>query len=415
LNFNQFNFNSALLECIESMNFNKPTPIQEQAIPVALAGNDLIAVAQTGTGKTAAFLLPIINMLYEKHGSKKTSKNIKALVLVPTRELAQQIDIQMQGLAYFIPVSSQAIYGGNDKSAWDDQKNALVSGAEVIIATPGRLLSHIMFDYADLSGIEHLVLDEADRMLDMGFFDDIMQIVDKIPKTRQTMLFSATMPEKIRAMAKNIMKNPVEINLSISKPADNIIQAAYIVYEDQKNSLLSIILREKDFLNSILIFSATKKNVKLLCKDLQHEGFSAEAIHSDLEQTERELVLRRFKNQQFKILVATDIVARGIDVVGIGMIINYDVPSDVEDYVHRIGRTARAEADGLAITLVTEKDQMNLRKIEAFLEYPIKKLPVIAQLGKTPLYNENSTKKKKKFAGKNVKKYRNKKNEAKKI
>jgi superfamily II DNA/RNA helicase len=378
--FSEFNLDKKLLEGLDSMGFENATPIQEQSIPIVLSGKDLIACAQTGTGKTAAFLLPILSKL-----SANPSQNVDTLIISPTRELALQIDRALEGLAYFTGVSSIAIYGGNDGSSFEREKTALTTGANIIIATPGRLMSHLNMGYAKFDGLKHLVLDEADRMLDMGFNEDIMRIIKYIPVKRQTLLFSATMPPRIRTLASKLLVNPQSVNIAISKPAEGIVQAAYMVYDNQKNQLILDLLKGKN-LQSVLIFSSTKSKVKELEKDLHKLRLSVKAIHSDLEQKEREEVLRDFTARKTQVLVATDILARGIDIEGIDLVINYDVPNDAEDYVHRIGRTARAQSTGTAITFITEKDQRNFKKIEDFLGKQIFKTPVPPHLGKGPVY-----------------------------
>jgi len=362
------------------MGFENATPIQEKSIPVVLAGKDLIACAQTGTGKTAAFLLPILSKL-----AANPSPNVDTLIISPTRELALQIDRALEGLAYFTGVSSIAIYGGNDGSSFEREKTALSTGANIIIATPGRLMSHLNMGYVKFDELKHLILDEADRMLDMGFNEDIMRIIKYVPVKRQTLLFSATMPPRIRTLASKLLVNPEQINIAISKPAEGILQTAYMVYDNQKNALIVDLLKGKN-LQSVLIFSSTKSNVKNLEKDLYKLKLSVKAIHSDLEQKEREEVLRDFTARKTQVLVATDILARGIDIEGIDLVINYDVPNDAEDYVHRIGRTARAQSTGMAITFITEKDQRHFKRIEDFLGKAVTKTPVPAHLGKVPVY-----------------------------
>jgi superfamily II DNA/RNA helicase len=379
--FTEFNLNAKLMEGVSSMGFDDATPIQEKTIPEILAGKDLIACAQTGTGKTAAYLLPILSRL-----SNHPSDNVDTLIISPTRELALQIDRALQGFAYFTSVSSIAVYGGNDGGSFEQERIALTEGANIVVATPGRLKSHLNMGYVKFDKVKHLILDEADRMLDMGFYEDIMLIVKHLPAKRQTLLFSATMPPRIREMAKRILHNPVQINIAISKPAEGILQAAYMVYDKQKNDLIVHLLKEKT-LQSVLIFSATKSNVKILEKDLYKLGLSVKAIHSDLEQKEREEVLREFTARKTHVLVATDILARGIDIEGIDLVINYDVPRDAEDYVHRIGRTARAQSTGIAITLINEKDQRSFKRIEDFIGKPIVKSPLPEHLGKGPDYD----------------------------
>jgi len=373
LNFKDFDFTNEVMDGLASMGFEKCTPVQEFAIPVILEGKDLIACAQTGTGKTAAYLLPILNNI-----SREGHTGMHTLIIAPTRELVLQIDQQIEGFSYFTGASSLAVYGGGVGAAFDQQKSALVQGADIIVATPGRLLSHINMKYSDFSTIQTLILDEADRMLDMGFFDDIMRIVGELPLERQTLLFSATMPPKIRQMAGMILRNPEQINIAISKPAENIIQAAYMVYEGQKVQLLKELLKGKTDYKSVLIFTSRKANVNGLVRELRRMGFSADGMLSDLEQKEREEVMLRFRNREVQILVATDIVSRGIDIDSIDLVMNYDVPRDPEDYVHRIGRTARASQSGVAITLISDNDMHDFRKIEELIEREIIKIPMPA-------------------------------------
>lgn len=384
MNFSDFNFEPGLQEGLYAMGFEQPTPIQEQAIPIILSNKDLIACAQTGTGKTAAFVLPILNKLTRNH-----TDSTNTLVIVPTRELALQIDQALQGFSYFTPVSSLAIYGGNDGTAFENEKRALTKGANVIIATPGRLMSHLNMGYVKLDELQHLILDEADKMLDMGFVDDILKISSFLPKKRQTLMFSATMPTKIRSLAKKLLIHPEQINIAVSRPAEGVLQAAYLVHNSQKNNLIQTLLLGKD-LSSVLIFSSTKQKVKELVGDLQKAGLKAKAIHSDLEQSEREEVLRNFKGKQTQILVATDILSRGIDIEDIGLVINYDVPGDAEDYIHRVGRTARAAATGVALTFINEQDQQKFSRIESLIGSEVKKLTLPAHLGIAPVYDPNS-------------------------
>lgn len=381
MKFSDFNFESNLQEGLDSMGFNTPTPIQEQAIPIILSKRDLIGCAQTGTGKTAAFLLPILNKL-----AKDPTDSTNTLIIVPTRELALQIDQALQGFSYFTSVSSLAIYGGSDGSSFEREKRALSEGANIIIATPGRLMAHLNMGYVKLDKLEHLILDEADRMLDMGFVDDILKISNYLPKVRQTLMFSATMPPKIRTLANSLLVNPEQISISISKPAAGVIQGAYLVYDTQKNNLIKSLLEGKD-LSSVIIFVSTKIKVKELERDLQKAGLKAKAIHSDLDQPEREEVLRNFRSKKLQILVATDILSRGIDIEDIGLVINYDVPGDAEDYIHRIGRTARAAATGVALTFINEYDQQKFLQIETLLESEVKKLPLPESLGIGPVYS----------------------------
>lgn len=369
MNFSDFNFESSLREGLDAMGFDKPTPIQESAIPVIQNGKDLIACAQTGTGKTAAFILPILNKM-----AKEGLTGLNTLILAPTRELAIQIDQQIQGFAYFTGVSSIPVYGGGDGIAWEQQKKAMEVGAEIIVATPGRLIALLAGGKINFDKLEHLIMDEADRMLDMGFSEDILKIVNYLPKKRQTILFSATMPPKIRQFSKQLLNNPEEISLAIGKTAANVTQGVYFVYESQKEALVRNILSKKDY-EAVIIFASTKEKVKNLYKLLKKD-FDIEAFHSDLEQVEREIIMSRFKNKSLKILIGTDIISRGIDVVGIELVINYDTPNDPEDYVHRVGRTARADSNGEAITFVSDKDQYKLSRIEQMIGMEIEKFPL---------------------------------------
>jgi superfamily II DNA/RNA helicase len=383
LKFTEFGFDERLMEGIDASGYENATPVQEQVIPLIMAGKDIIASAQTGTGKTAAFLLPLINKIITDPHEDHTNN---ALVIVPTRELAVQIAQHMEGLSYFTSVSSIAVYGGGDGNAFVQEKKALSHGADVVICTPGKMMSHIKMGYVKLAGLKYLILDEADRMLDMGFYDDIMFIIDNLPKKRQNLLFSATMPHKIRELARKILHNPSEINISISKPPEKIIQEAFIVYDTQKIPLVKHLLHKKDF-KMVLIFCSSKIAVKNLTRDLKRAKFPADEIHSDLDQTKREDVLIQFKSGRLPILVATDILSRGIDIDNIDLVINYDVPHDGEDYVHRIGRTARAAAEGSAYTFVTVKEQRKFQGIEKLLGKPVPKAAVPAELGETPAYN----------------------------
>ena len=372
------------------MGIRTPTPIQAQAIPPVLGGRDLIACAQTGTGKTAAFLLPLIEVIY---GYKpKVEGSIRALVIVPTRELALQIDQQMQAIAYFTPITSMAVYGGSDASSFDQQKAALTGGTEVIIATPGKLLSHLNLGYVSIQGLEFLVLDEADRMLDMGFIDDINRIVKFLPKERQTLMFSATMAPAIRDLARNILHDPLEISIALSKPAEGVKQEAYVVHEMQKAPVLEHILRTHEA-TSIIIFAGRKVEVRNLARHLKKKGFNAMAMHSDLEQAEREQVLLDFRNRKLRILVATNVVSRGIDIDDIDLVINYDVPQDPEDYVHRVGRTARASKTGQAITFISDKDMREFGRIERLIGYPVEKMPLPQGFGHGPEYKPDGARK----------------------
>ena len=382
MKFSELPLNDSVLDALDAMRFEECTPIQEKSIPVILEGRDLIAVAQTGTGKTAAYLLPVLNRLSEGNYPEDA---INCIVMAPTRELAQQIDQQMEGFSYFMPVSSVAVYGGNDGILFEQQKKGLTLGTDVVIATPGRLIAHLNLGYVDLSKVSYFILDEADRMLDMGFYDDIMQIVKYLPKNRQTIMFSATMPTKIQQLANNILNNPVEVKLAVSKPADKIIQAAYVCYENQKLGIIRSLFTD-EVPERVIIFASSKIKVKEVAKALKQMKLNVGEMHSDLEQAQREAVMHEFKAGRVNILVATDIVARGIDIDDIRLVINFDVPHDCEDYVHRIGRTARANNDGVAITFVSEKEQTNFHTIEKFLEKDIYKIPVPAELGEAPEY-----------------------------
>jgi superfamily II DNA/RNA helicase len=382
LTFKEFGLDESLLEGIEASGYENATPVQEQVIPIILSGKDIIASAQTGTGKTAAFLLPIVNKLI----ASRQDDTVNALVIVPTRELAVQIAQNLEGLSYFTNISSIAVYGGGDGSNFSTEKQALSRGADVVICTPGRMIAHLNMGYVKLKGLQYLVLDEADRMLDMGFFDDIMKIISFLPPKRQNLLFSATMPVKIREMARKILHEPAEVNIAISKPPAKIVQEAFVVYETQKIPLVKWLLKSTN-LKSTLVFCSKKHNVKQLTAELKRSKFNVKEIHSDLEQSAREEVLLEFRSRRLPILVATDILSRGIDIDNIEMVINYDVPNDGEDYVHRIGRTARAETDGVAFTFISEKEQNKFRMIEELLGSPVKKAEIPEQFGPAPEYN----------------------------
>lgn len=369
MKFEELGLHVSILEALEYMGFKEATPIQEQAIPKILEGKDLIACAQTGTGKTAAFTLPILDKV-----SAMDKGRINTLVLAPTRELAMQIDQQIQGFSYFSGVESIPIYGGGDGHEWQHQKNAIKKGTDIIVATPGKLISHLKMGYVDFSGVKFLILDEADRMLDIGFHDDIMNIISYIPKERQSLLFSATMPNKIRDFAKKILNNPDEISLGISKPAAGVLQAAYLAFDSQKNNLVGALIKGKKTYKSIIIFCSTKKGVSELTRSLKRQGYSVEAVSSSLEQKEREAAVSRFRAKQTRIIVATDVLSRGIDIKDINLVINYDVPGDAEDYVHRIGRTARADTTGVALTFINEADMYKFQRIEQLIESEVRKL-----------------------------------------
>lgn len=388
MQFSELNLEDSVLDALDAMNFRECTPVQEHTIPVILEGKDLIGVAQTGTGKTAAYLLPVLNQLSKGNYPEDA---INCIIMAPTRELAMQIDQQMEGFSYFMPASSVAVYGGNDGIRFEQEKKGLTLGADVVIATPGRLISHLSLGYVDLSKVSFFILDEADRMLDMGFAEDIMQIVKYLPKERQTIMFSATMPTKIQQLAKTILTNPVEVKLAVSKPAEKIIQAAYICYEAQKLGIIESLFKEQQP-ERVIIFASSKIKVKEVTKALKRLKLNVGEMHSDLDQSQREAIMHEFRNGRINMLVATDIVARGIDIDDIRLVINYDVPHDSEDYVHRIGRTARANNDGCAITFVSETEQNKFKQIENFLEKEIYKIPVPEELGKAPAYNPRSAK-----------------------
>ena len=393
MKFTIFKFGNELQEGLDMMGFEKATPIQEQAIPIIQEGRDLIACAQTGTGKTAAFVLPILDKLTKV---KQTNK-VKAIIVAPTRELAKQIDMQIEGFSYFTNSSSYPIYGGGTGVEFDNQKQALVKGADIIICTPGRLLAHLKFDYFDTSEVEYFILDEADRMLDMGFYDDIMTIAKRLPEKRQNLLFSATMPPKIRTLATKLLDNPASIALAISKPAAGITQSAYMVHDTQKVKLVREILRAKGKdLSHVLIFASSIKSVKEITQTLNRSGMRASDMHSGLDQQQREDTIRDFKNKKIRILVATDILSRGIDIKGIELVINYEVPHDAEDYVHRIGRTARADRTGEAITFINQKQVRNFLDIEKLIEKEVPKLDLPKGFEEAPTYKVNPKSNKKK-------------------
>lgn len=406
MNFEEFNLDASLLDGLMAIGFKEATPVQESAIPAIIDNKDLIACAQTGTGKTAAFVLPILHKITVSQPS-----SIDTLIISPTRELAMQIDQQIEGLGYFTGASSKAIYGGGDGKAWEKERNALTEGADIIIATPGKLLSFLRQNIGNFKNLKHLVLDEADRMLDMGFYNDIIQIISFLPKERQTLLFSATMPRKIRELAGKILTDPFEINIAISKPAENVVQAAFVVYDEQKIPVIEWLLEMSDT-KSVIIFASTKSSVKEVAKALGKIKDNVEEIHSDLEQSEREEVLRNFKNKKTDIIVATDIISRGIDIDSISLVINYDVPQDAEDYIHRVGRTARAASEGEAVTLVNQKDQNRFAKIENLIGNEIRKAPLPKSVGEGPEYRptfrkgRNGSYKKKNSFSKNRKSFK---------
>lgn len=382
MRFDELDWDYDVLDGIDAMNFTEMTPVQEATIPIILEGRDIIGCAQTGTGKTAAYTLPLLNRMVEEGNPDNV---VRAVIMVPTRELAQQIDQQFQGFSYFLPLSTTVVYGGGAGSDWEQQKRGLKMGSDIVIATPGRLLSHMTNSGIDLSHVEYFILDEADRMLDMGFFDDIMKVVAELPKKRQTIMFSATLPPKIRTLAKQILNNPAEVNIAISKPNEAIDQSAYVCYENQKSGIIRSIFATPINTKAI-VFSSSKQKVKELAYTFKRMKLSVAAMHSDLEQERREEVMLDFKNGKIDLLVATDIVARGIDIEDIGLVINYDVPHDPEDYIHRIGRTARAAATGAAITFVSVEEQDKFHRIERFIEREITKRALPEELGEAPEY-----------------------------
>ncbi len=378
--FDELALSDDVLDALWDMHFDTCTPVQEKTIPVILEGKDVISCAQTGTGKTAAYILPLLtNLAYDDHDPNK----LNAIIMAPTRELAQQIDQQMEGFGFYVPFSSVAIYGGNDGGAWGTQVTGLQKGADIVIATPGRLLSQMNIYDIDFSGVKYFILDEADRMLDMGFYDDIMTIVNRLPKERQTIMFSATMPDKIRQLARAIMRNPVEVKIAVSRPPETIHQMAVQLYEAQKPAMVQRLLEGRN-LKKVILFVSKKQKVRDLTRALRAKHIDARAMYSDLEQKERDEVMLDFRNGKVDVLVATDIISRGIDVDDIPLVINYDVPRDAEDYVHRIGRTARAENKGEAVTLVSPEDKHYFQKIERFLKKDIERIPLPAAIGEAP-------------------------------
>ncbi len=385
MTFKELGLADSLLEGLDYMNFETATPIQESAIPFILDNKDLLACAQTGTGKTAAFILPVLNKLANKEGS-----SINTLIIAPTRELVLQIDQQVQAFAYFVDATSYPVYGGGDGQDFTEQKRALRQGADIIVATPGKLISHLNMGYVDFSKLEHLILDEADRMLDMGFHDDIMKIVNKLPSKRQTLLFSATMPPKIRKLSKSLLNDHEEISLAISKPAEGVLQGAYLTYDNQKAGLIKQLIADKPNYKSIIIFTSTKKKVNEVVRAISNNGYEVMAVSSDLDQKEREQAVRLFKSKKVRVIVATDVLSRGIDIKDINLVINYDVPNDAEDYVHRIGRTARADTTGVALTFINQDDMYKFSKIEQLIEMEVMKIPLPKFLGEGPEWSTKS-------------------------
>ena len=400
--FTDFDLEDEILDALDAMRFEECTPIQEQTIQPLLDGRDLIGVAQTGTGKTAAYLLPVLNKLCQGGYPEDA---INCVIMAPTRELAQQIDRQLEGFTYFMPVSGVAVYGGNDGQRYEQELRGMAKGADIIVATPGRLISHINLGNIDLSKVSFFILDEADRMLDMGFYNDIMTIAKQLPKNRQTMLFSATMPEEIRRLASNILTDPLQVTLALAKPADGITQQAYICHEGQKPGIIKNIFKNESS-DRVILFASRKTKVKEISLMLKKQGFNVGEMHSDLSQSERDEIMYRYKSHKIEIIVATDILARGIDIDDIRIVINYDVPRDCDDYIHRIGRTARAGTTGRAITFVSEEDQPFFKQIEDFIEQDVPKIAVPEELGEAPAY-EPKKEKEKKGVGRNKQKKNN--------
>lgn len=384
MRFDELDLEYDVLDALDAMHFEECTPIQEQAINVVLDGNDLIACAQTGTGKTAAYLLPVINNLARDVDNPRDA--VRCIVMVPTHELAQQIDRQLAGFSYFLPISSVAIHGGTDGKDFARQQQGLKMGADIVIATPGRLLAHMKMGYVDLSKVSVFILDEADRMLDMGFYDDIFQIASRLPRQRQTLMFSATMPAKIQQLAKTILVDPVEVKIAVSRPTEKIEQSKVVCYENNKTAILKHLFRTT-YNKRVIVFASSKLKVKDLTRELRRDGWKAGEMHSDLDQPAREKVMADFRSGRLDILIATDIVARGIDIDDIAMVVNYDVPHEAEDYVHRIGRTARANNDGKAVTMVSERDRRRFKGIEEFMGYEVALEPLPDEFDAGPDYN----------------------------
>ena len=380
--FTDFDFEDEVLDALDAMRFEKCTPIQEQTLQPLMEGRDLIGVAQTGTGKTAAYLLPVLNRLCT---GEYPEDAINCIIMAPTRELAQQIDRQLEGFTYFMQVSSVAVYGGNDGQRYEQELKGMAKGADIIVATPGRLISHITLGNINLSKVSFFILDEADRMLDMGLYNDIMTIANKLPKDRQTMLFSATMPQEIRKLANDLLTDPLQVTLALAKPADGITQQAYICYEGQKLGLVNKIF-DSESSERVILFASRKNKVKEIARTLRKHGFNVGEMHSDLSQSERDDIMFQYKSRKIDMIVATDILARGIDIDDIRIVINYDVPHDCDDYIHRIGRTARAGTKGRAITFVSLEDQDFFKRIEDFIEQNVPKLEIPTELGDAPPY-----------------------------
>lgn len=387
MTFKELGLHEDVLNSLDAMGFETPTPIQEKAIPIILAKKDIIGCAQTGTGKTAAFLLPVLDKICQE---VTDDEEINTLIICPTRELALQIDQQIEGFSYFTGVSSIPIYGGGSGESFSTEKNALSSGVNIVVGTPGKLISHLNLGYVKFNNLKHLILDEADRMLDMGFYEDISKIISFLPKERQNLLFSATMPPKIRTLSKEILNDPEEISISISKPAEKVVQVAFCAYDQQKVQLVQHLLRFND-IPSLIIFASTKQKVRDLTQALLKNKMNAAGISSDLDQMEREKILNNFKHRKLQILVATDVISRGIDIDNIDMVINYDVPNDPEDYIHRIGRTARASSEGEAVTFINDDDQYKFARIEKMIEKEVRKIDLPQELGEGPVYAPKNT------------------------
>jgi superfamily II DNA/RNA helicase len=379
MTFEELKLAPEIIDAINYMGFVKASPIQEKAIPAAITGKDLLAVAQTGTGKTAAFTLPILhNIITNK------IKGTSTLIITPTREIALQIDREIQGFSYFLGINSLAVYGGGDASEWEQQKKALRDGVEVIVATPGKLLSHLSMNYAKTDKIQHLILDEADRMLDMGFLDDIKRIIDKIPKKRQTLMFSATMPPKIATLAKQILNEPEQISIAISKPSETIFQACYLTYDNQKTSLINTLIKDQNEYKRIIVFTSTKKKVGDIIRGLRSRNYKVEGISSDYEQSKREEIMRDFRANKIRVLIGTDVISRGVDIPEVDLVVNFDVPGNAEEYVHRIGRTGRAGAEGVSITLINPADMEKFDAIEKLIEKKVFRASLPEALGDGP-------------------------------
>ncbi|PVX51036.1 superfamily II DNA/RNA helicase [Balneicella halophila] len=394
MKFTDLPFNDVLQDALSCMGFETATPVQEEAIPLIIDGHDIIASAQTGTGKTAAFILPVLHKLTQE----KSKGGVNTLVLCPTRELAIQIEQEIQAFAYFAGISSIAIYGGDSGNNWEQEKKSLTVGADIVVATPGRLIAHLNMGYVEFSNVKHLILDEADRMLDIGFFDDIIGIIKQLPDERQSMLFSATMPPKIEQLSKKILKNPKRIKIAVSKVAEGVLQAAYLVHNNQKVALVRELLKDKqDEYESVIIFCATKQQVSEVVRELRQMKMSVQGISSNLEQREREEVLLKFKAKNIRILVATDVISRGIDIKDIQLIVNFNVPADAEDYVHRVGRTARAKTTGVALTFINPDDMYRFQKIEKLIDKEIIKLQPPGEIGDGPEWNPNAKPEKKRW------------------